>query len=110
MKLTEEVRTILEEDGYLQLREVDGVICGVMRFAFTLGLMVNIKLDEVFNMSLSEYEYRYCYPYEKSVECLNDLAVYKYGEDPIGGWIKQKGSGIDRVNPAIEDKWINNRK
>jgi hypothetical protein len=110
MILTPELKEQLLADGYFHLKEVDGKICGLMRFAFTVGLMVNITLDEVFGTSLSEYEYRFCYPYEKAEECLLDLKVYKYGEDPIGGWVKQKGSGIDRVNPAIEDEWLNNRK
>ena len=110
MTLTEELIEILEADGYLQLREVDGVIIGLYKFAFTIGLMVNVKLDQVFNMTVTEYEYRFCYPYEKVHECVIDLKLYRYGVDPIGGWVKQKGNGIDRVNPAIEDEWINSRK
>jgi hypothetical protein len=110
MILTPELEETLRADGYFFLREIDGKICGLMKFAFTVGLMVNITLDEMFITPMSQYEYRFCYPYEKAQECLNDLTIYKYGVDPIGGWVKQKGSGIDRVNPVIEKEWINSRK
>ena len=110
MILTPELEETLLADGYFHLRVIDGKICGLQKFAFTVGLMINITLDEMFSTPMSQYEYRFCYPYEKAAEALLALEFYKYGEDPIGGWVKQKGGGIDRVNPAIEDEWINNRK
>lgn len=110
MKLTPEVKAILEKDGFFDLKEVDGVICGLQRFMFTIGLMVNITVEDFCGIPGGVYEYRYCYPYEKTAECLVDLVLYKYGVDPLGGWIKQKGGHIDRVNPAIEDEWLNSRK
>ena len=110
MKLTPELEDTLHADGYLCLREIDGKICGLMKFAYTVGLIVDITMENVFGKEYSTYQFRYCYPYEKTREAVADLLVYKYLVDPIGGWVKQKGGIIDRVNPAIEDEWINNRK
>lgn len=102
MKLTPELEKYLNEQGYFNLKVVDGKICGLMKFMYTIGLVVNIKEWD--------YEYRYCYPYANTAECLLDFGVYKYGVDPIGGWVKQKGGNIDRVNPAIEEEWLKNRE
>lgn len=103
MKLTPEIQKILAADGYVALREIDGVICGLQPFMYTVGLMVNIHMEDVFDKEYSTYEYRFCYPHEKAQEAILALSVYKYGEDPILGWIKQKGSGIDRTNPNLKE-------
>jgi hypothetical protein len=105
-----ELEQILISDGYFNLKEVDGIIIGLYKFMFTIGLMVDIKVESGFGQQISSYKYRYCYPYDKSLECLMDLELYDGIGDPIGGWVKQKGYGIDRVNPQIEKDWINNRK
>ena len=105
-----DIEQLLIDDGYFDLKEVDGVIIGLYKFMFTIGLMVDIKVEECFGLNITTYKYRYCYPYEKSLECLMALKIYDGTGDPIGGWVKQKGSGIDRVNPSIENDWINNRK
>lgn len=110
MKLTPEIKKILENDGYTHLREVDGVICGLQRFMYTLGLMVNIHMEDIFGKEYSTYEYRFCYPYEKAEEAVLALSVYKYGEDPILGWIKQKGACIDRTNPILKESWIKDKE
>lgn len=103
MKLTPEIQKILEDDGYSHLREIDGVICGLFPFMYTVGLMVNIYMEGVLGRELSTYEYRFCYPYKQAGQALLALKLFEYGKDPIGGWIKQKGYGIDRTNPNLKE-------
>ncbi len=106
--LTKGLEQILLEEGYFELKEVNGKVYGLYKFMFTIGLICGLKLEDVFGMNLPTYEHRYCYPYPKTEECILALKVYEGIGDPIGGWIKQKGGGIDRINPAIEDEWIKN--
>lgn len=103
--LTPELEQLFLNEGYFNLKEVNGKIYGLFKFMFTIGLMCDLKLESCFGMNLPSYEYRYCYPYEKTEECLLALKVYDGIGDPIGSWVKQKGGGIDRINPAIDD-WI----
>ncbi len=105
--LTPTLERILLNEGYFELKEVNGKVYGLFKYAFTIGLMCGLKLENLFGSTVSAYEHRYCYPYPKTEECLLALKVYDGIGDPIGGWIKQKGSGIDRVNPDIVDDWIN---
>ena len=100
--LTPELEQVLLDDGYFELKEVNGKVNGLFKFAFTIGLVCDLKIRHGY----SEYAYRYCYPYEKTAECLLAHKIYDGVDDPIGGWIKQKGGGIDRINPAIADDWI----
>lgn len=98
MKLTEELKKDLESNGYFDLKECNGIILGMMKFAFTLAIVVDIKeLD---------YDHRYCYPYEKTLDCLMAYKIYEGLGDPIGPWVKNKGWNRDRLNPELESEHI----
>jgi len=78
------------ELGYHSPKLINGVWCGLMRMAFTIGLFVGI--DEI------GYSYRYCY--ESVKEATDALAAYEDTNDhPTGVWIKRKGKGGDLANP-----------
>jgi len=81
--------------GYHSPKLINGVLCGLMRMAFTTGLFVGI--DEI------GYSYRYCY--ESMIEANNALAAYEdTNEFPTGDWIKRKGKGEDLANPNKIDQ------
>ena len=101
MKLTVELEEHLEAEGYLKLREVNGIIIGIYRYMFTIAIVVDVNEDG--------YDHRYCYPYEDTLDCLVAFEVYDGKGDPIGKWIKNKGWNRDRLNPEIEDQHINNQ-
>lgn len=87
MKLTEEIKSVLEAEGYSRLRKVEGRgICGIMRFAFTWGLIYGI--DE------TGYRGRWCY--DNAIEPVVYLETWDGKEDPLGNWIKYKGEGGER--------------
>jgi hypothetical protein len=100
MKLTDEIKQSLESDGYFELKESNGFILGLMKFAFTLAIVVDIHND-------GSYEHRFCYPYGKALECLMAYKLYEGIDDPQGSWIKNKGWNVDRLNPAIAHLHIN---
>ena len=81
------------EEGYFNLKVIDGKLCGLYRFAFTTGLVVDL--------TECEYSHRYCY------SNLSDAkeALEKYlntEEHPTGPWIKMKGSKGELSNPNLE--------
>lgn len=83
----------LHQEGYTDLREIDGRWYGLYRFMFTTGLVVG--LDEY------GYEGRYCY--HTMSEARNAL-IHWYGKgDPPGEWIKYKGKDGERSR--IKDKY-----
>ena len=98
--LTPEVSNRLTREGYYMLKEMNGVIYGLYDFIFTTGLVVNI--NPVLDIWSDQYEYRYCYPKEKLRECILALHIWDGKDDPTGPWIKQKGPGIDRLNPQFK--------
>lgn len=76
--------------GYDSPKEINGVWCGIARFAYMTGLVVGIN-------RLS-YQYRYCY--HKYIEACSSLNHYEdTNEHPIGNWIKRKGLESDLSNP-----------
>lgn len=82
--------------GYTDLREIDGRLCGLMRMVVTHALVVG--LHEM------HYEYRYCYENESDARAA--LAVWDGTEHPSGPWIKLKGSRSgDILNPALGIKF-----
>jgi len=82
----------LEAQGYTSLRKLtDGRLIGLLQFNFTWGLVVG--LNE------AGYDFRYCY--EHLQDAARDVEIWSGTGDPAGPWIKQKGQGIDRLNPAI---------
>ena len=76
--------------GYTDLCEREGVVCGLQMFMYTAGLMVGI---DSFG-----YERRYCY--ERAADARRALAAWDGRGHPGGPWIKCKGLGVDLLNPA----------
>lgn len=92
MKLTKENKLLLQEEGYSQLREIEGRgICGLRSMVFTVGLFYG--LDQL------GYSGRYCYPNiaEAVVSCL----TWDGKGDPKGNWIKHKGR-VEYTNPNFD--------
>lgn len=81
----------LEAQGYSNLRQVNAVLCGLLPFVFTTGLMVDLREFG--------YELRYCY--EREDEALAALDGWDGEGHPDGPWIKCKGRGVDLLNPAL---------
>lgn len=80
----------LKTEGYSELREIEGRgLCGIMRFAFTVGL--------VYGMTKHGYTARYCYPDMASAK--EALSKWDGKDDPDDDiWIKHKGLGVDSRN------------
>ena len=80
------------EEGYLLPHKLPtGKWVGCLQMNYTGGLFVG--LDE------SGYEKRYCY---QTIYGAMVASLEWDGEgDPPGNWIKEKGNGIDRINPNI---------
>jgi len=86
-KLTPKLKEFLEEEGYVQLKEIEGRgICGVRKFIFTYGLIYG--LDE------SGFKGRWCY--DNYVEPVVALHNWDGIGDPKGNWIKYKGEDGER--------------
>lgn len=83
----------LEKEGYYSIRELPGRgLCGLMRFAFTTGLVIG--MDDF------GYHGRYCY--SSQADAKEALANWNGEGDPGGPWIKYKGTGGERTNKNIE--------
>ena len=79
---------------FLDLREIPGCgLCGVQRFIYTCGLLVNLTFD---GMTYG-YKARYCYPSAKDAE--QALLAWDGAGDPPGPWIKEKVSERTRSKP-----------
>jgi hypothetical protein len=91
--MTPELEKALTEDGYTHLREINGLICGLYRYIFTIGLVVG----------LDEYGYKYRYCYENRIDAIVDIAEWDGKGHPSGDWIKRKGEGGDISNPEKAD-------
>jgi hypothetical protein len=84
----------LEEQGYFGVKEISGRgICGLMRFAFTVGLCYG--LDE------TGYVGRYCY--SELLDAKTALRDWDGIGDPPGPWIKHKGY-VEYSNPNKENQ------
>jgi hypothetical protein len=81
----------LKKQGYTELTDINGFLCGIKRFAFTTGLMVG--LDSM------GYKGRYCY--HTYNEALEALLTWDGKGHPEGNWIKYKGE-IEVSNPNYE--------
>lgn len=85
----------MQEEGYYAIREISGKgFCGLMRFAFTVGLVIG--------MNDVGYYGRYCY--HSNAEALKALESWDGTGDPSGEWIKYKGVGGERRNPILEEE------
>lgn len=83
---------VVAENGYTEMREVEGHgWCGLLQFAFTWAIVVNLTPDC--------YERRYCY--EHQVDAIRALTAWNGLKHPSGPWIKCKGVGVDFLNPAL---------
>lgn len=83
----------LEQLGYAYGRELpNGERIGLMRFVFTVGLVVGI--DE-----RGDYRTRFCYP--NPADALAAVLTWDGEGDPPGPWVKEKGRGCERCNPAL---------
>lgn len=83
-------------EGYIVPHKLPtGKWAGVMQMNFTGGLFVG--LDD------HGYEKRYCYETirQAAFACL----TWDGEGDPPGNWIKEKGDGVDRINPKIQEEW-----
>jgi hypothetical protein len=92
-RLTDEFKAYLESNGYFDLKEVDGKILGLMRFMYTIAIVVDIDS--------TGYSHRYCYPNERAFSCLVNYKHYKGEGDPGGHWLVRKGRGGDYRNPNL---------
>lgn len=80
----------LWRDQFLLTRHVAGHgLCGVQRFAFSCGLLVNLRFDGLGYF----YDARYCYP---GLDAVAALIEWDGTGDPPGEWIKEKVSGRRR--------------
>jgi hypothetical protein len=92
MRLTKDIEIFLTKQGYTNLKEIDGKICGLTRLAFTTGLCVDLDMHG--------YKYRYCY--SQHADAAEALAKYSdTSQHPDGDWIKRKGDGGDLSNPKL---------
>jgi hypothetical protein len=75
-------------DVFMLTREIPGRgLCGVQRFLYTCGLLVDMRFD-----GLSyDYKARYCYPI--AADALHDLLHWDGVGDPPGDWHTEKVSG-----------------
>jgi hypothetical protein len=94
----QELIAFLEEQGFKNLRVIDGKLCGTHDYITTRGLAVG--LSEI------SYERRYCY--QNRAEADAAFAAYTdTNQHPSGMWIKVKGvfrgKPIDALNPRWPD-------
>jgi hypothetical protein len=90
MTLTPELKKTLEEEHYLDVREIPGRgICGIHQYIYTFGLL--------YGLSESGYKGRYCYP--SYMEARLAIEIWTGEGHPPLGWIKHKAQGIDELNP-----------
>lgn len=86
--------TRLAAEGFSEVCVVSGdVICGILKFNFTWGLMVGL--------SSCGYERRYCF--EDATDAAAALKQWDGDGHPAGPWIKCKGAGIDLFNPNYSE-------
>jgi len=94
--MTKEEENYFKEVGVYLLREVPNKgICGLVRFAFTVGLCYGMTTDD-----FQFYEGRYCFPL--GIDAVTALAEWDGIGDPAGNWIKHKGGIGEYSNPNYE--------
>lgn len=93
MKLTTELKSYFEKQGYYNVTEIPGKgICANQKFMFTTGLL--------YGMTRWAYTGRYCYGTAAQAETA--LRHWNGEGHAPGMWIKHKGAGIDEPNPLIK--------
>ena len=77
----------LWQGTFLSVREIPGRgLCAVQRFAYTCGLLLNVRFDGLTYF----YDARYCYPLMS--DAVEDLREWGGEGDPPGDWVKEKVS------------------
>jgi len=89
-----ELLAFLEENGYVEIKENNGILYGIMPMIFTTALVCNIDW--------TGYSRRYCF--ETGDEASESLKEWDGVGDPPGMWIKEKPS--NRMNPAWIDRAV----
>lgn len=88
--IPKEIEDAIAENGYYNIRVIEGKgVCGINRFMFTYGLVVNLDA--------TGYSDRYCYHTEG--EATEALSAWDGTGHPPGNWIKHKGYKVDETNP-----------
>ncbi|MCH9735848.1 MAG: hypothetical protein K0U78_15060 [Actinomycetia bacterium] len=90
--IDDNLQSLLENQGYIEVKEINGNVIGLLPFAFSFGIVIG--LTEI------GYEYRYCYP--KYIDAIKDWKEWDGKGHPSGNWIKLKGIGRDVLNPDYE--------
>ena len=92
MEMTDDpIESALVRNGYHPIRKLPtGDWAGVLDMMFTYGLMVGCDT--------SGFRTRFCY--EHRADASKALMDWNGEGDPPGLWIKEKGRGGDRLNPA----------
>jgi len=89
-----DLKAYLETEGYYEIKEIPRKgLCGLQKFIFTTGLVIG--------MEEHGYYGRYCYSTES--DALEALNKWDCEGDPVGPWIKYKGSPGERSNPEIDN-------
>ncbi|KWT97712.1 MULTISPECIES: hypothetical protein [unclassified Variovorax] len=82
---------MLAQNGYTHVRRIGEKYLGLLRFNFTIGLVVGLDW--------AGHERRYCY--ELAEDAIAALDAWDGQGHPGGPWIKCKGAGIDLLNPSF---------
>jgi hypothetical protein len=89
---------VYADAGFFRVRALDNVReFGLMRFAFTVGLCIDIEPTSQYQI----YTGRYCYP--SLNEALAAFDEYTGTGDPSGDWVKYKGLDGERENPNLKE-------
>lgn len=81
----------LHAEGYTSLRLHRGRVCGLHRFLYTVGIVVDLDLET--------YHHRYCYAdFAEARDALGEWP--EADEHPPGPWIKRKGRGPELAGPG----------
>ncbi|MDM0032374.1 hypothetical protein QTI33_09580 [Variovorax sp. J22P271] len=82
---------MLAHNGYSHVRQLGGKWVGLLRFNFTVGLVVGLDGGG--------YDRRYCFEFAE--DAIQSLDAWDGHDHPGGPWIKCKGAGIDLLNPSL---------
>lgn len=104
--MNQEDEAALINDGYMIRRELpDGRVLALYKMLFTISLCVmHPGYTKYVEMGDNGRITRYCYAYKHIVQALNAIAEWDGENDPPGPWVKQKGNGVDRLNPALANE------
>jgi hypothetical protein len=95
LAIGKDLEEFLTKEGYKNLRVIPGRgVCGLMGFAYTVGL--------VWGIDKNGYCGRWCYPREKAVQAVMALSVWNGVGDPPFEWLKYKGN-IEYWNPNVPE-------